>query len=918
MSDVVLENTKKSSLLRAERSTHGRPSKRPRPAATSLPHPRKSSRSRTEPGVAAMLACEDDVDGHLVYRLGDGLYPVENHPKGRYKILRELGEGTFGKVVECWDRHLGVRVAVKVIRSVPKYRDAAKLEIDVLQHIFANDPHGCYHCVRLLEYFDYRNHICIVFERLGPSLYEQLRRNRFQPFTLDQVRDFAYQLLESVRFVHSLTMIHTDLKPENILLADPDAATTITGGPQLGTREHADAARDFANLNATTASSSNNLCLAQDQGYEIHVDNHGVCAFSSHSRHNDHAVSKCGASSAIKLIDFGSATFEARHHSAVISTRHYRAPEVILGLGWTYPCDLWSVGCILVELFTGQALFQTHENMEHLAMMHVVLGPIPDSMIRRADSGSQKYFTAAESCVARLDCQSSRCQAQRDVENVSKRSSGCVRWNAKSREAYGAEICEDAVGMSWNLHGGSVRHPGETNPKATRGNASRPIAAVRISDCPEDLAGIDRRILRSTSERRVDRVLNWPAGASSRASIKAVKGVKCLADIVQDAGGHSTFLDLVRRLLVFDPDRRCTSAEALQHPFFRESFSNCLSTVQHPLLESCFNEQVLPPLHGLAVIDRPPVISKACGEFCSGNVYDDADVEPVMFSSGDVRVPSICLGQLGQMQAPMPPFCPTANHDSLSARAEANSAGQALTMSQVPVACQSIMTPMSFGILFPSDGARIGESVTQSGYLPHYSSGSTAAMVSSDALSTTNFISSAVCGDEGLNLGRRWFPPFAQPKPSYSLHVSSDDNSHDEGNKNHLGDQLQPITEKQEQDVSKNLLHELAGYPMTLPQAKVVEDQVFGTDSHELDFKSSDDISNVLELKPRVACRKTNECRQDCIPLSVVDKAVSEANDSQQMRRGINRARVFPVNSEFSDVTAGTFGIVATSCEYQP
>lgn len=90
----------------------------------------------------------------------------------------------------------------------------------------------------------------------------------------------------------------------------------------------------------------------------------------------------------IKLIDFGSATFDNHYHCSVVSTRHYRAPEVILGevpgtsldfwascfctpleggeegewnlirsalipgLGWTYPCDIWSVGCILVELCT--------------------------------------------------------------------------------------------------------------------------------------------------------------------------------------------------------------------------------------------------------------------------------------------------------------------------------------------------------------------------------------------------------------------------------------------------------------------------------------------------------------------------------------------------------------------------------------
>lgn len=36
-------------------------------------------------------------------------------------------------------------------------------------------------------------------------------------------------------------------------------------------------------------------------------------------------------SSAIKLIDFGSTAFDNENHSSIVSTRHYRAPEVILG-----------------------------------------------------------------------------------------------------------------------------------------------------------------------------------------------------------------------------------------------------------------------------------------------------------------------------------------------------------------------------------------------------------------------------------------------------------------------------------------------------------------------------------------------------------------------------------------------------------
>lgn len=94
----------------------------------------------------------------------------------------------------------------------------------------------------------------------------------------------------------------------------------------------------------------------------------------------------------IRLIDFGSATFEQDYHSTVVCTRHYRAPEIILGLGWSYPCDIWSIGCILVEFLTGDALFQTHDNLEHLAMMTVVLGKIPLKLVKASSREAQKFF----------------------------------------------------------------------------------------------------------------------------------------------------------------------------------------------------------------------------------------------------------------------------------------------------------------------------------------------------------------------------------------------------------------------------------------------------------------------------------------------------------------------------------------------
>ncbi|XP_061920018.1 dual specificity protein kinase CLK2-like, partial [Entelurus aequoreus] len=92
----------------------------------------------------------------------------------------------------------------------------------------------------------------------------------------------------------------------------------------------------------------------------------------------------------VRVVDFGSATFEHEHHSTVVSTRHYRAPEVILELGWSHPCDVWSIGCILFEYYQGSTLYPTHDNEEHLAMMEHIHGPIPQRMIRT--SRKQVYF----------------------------------------------------------------------------------------------------------------------------------------------------------------------------------------------------------------------------------------------------------------------------------------------------------------------------------------------------------------------------------------------------------------------------------------------------------------------------------------------------------------------------------------------
>ena len=150
-----------------------------------------------------------------------------------------------------------------------------------------------------------------------------------QRFNLEFMRDLTCDIVHGVAFLHRIGLMHCDLKPENILMVGSGG-----GGGGGG-----------------------------------------------------------GGRPLLKIVDFGSTCFTTDRRESYIQSRTYRAPEVCLGLPYDGGIDVWSIGCILFELWTGSVLFSNRSVGSMLARMEGILGPIPAWMLLQGRNTS-KYYTS--------------------------------------------------------------------------------------------------------------------------------------------------------------------------------------------------------------------------------------------------------------------------------------------------------------------------------------------------------------------------------------------------------------------------------------------------------------------------------------------------------------------------------------------
>ncbi|KAF9144848.1 hypothetical protein BGX30_011204 [Mortierella sp. GBA39] len=249
---------------------------------------------------------------------GDYLIVNHDHISYRYEVLDMLGKGSFGQVAKCYDHKTGEYVAIKIIRNKKRFHCQAVVEVKILSSLNKWDPEDKHNLIRMTDNFYFRNHLCIASELLSINLYEFIKSNSFQGFSLGLIKRFCTQLLQTLDLLNKHNVVHCDLKPENILLKHP-------------------------------------------------------------------------TKSSIKVIDFGSSCLENEKVYTYIQSRFYRSPEVILGMSYNMAIDMWSLGCILAELYTGCPLFPGENEQEQLTCIMEIQG-IPDRYLVEKSSRKKVFF----------------------------------------------------------------------------------------------------------------------------------------------------------------------------------------------------------------------------------------------------------------------------------------------------------------------------------------------------------------------------------------------------------------------------------------------------------------------------------------------------------------------------------------------
>lgn len=188
--------------------------------------------------------------------------------------------------------------------------------------------------------------------------------------------------------------------------------------------------------------------------------------------------------SEIKVIDFGSSCFENEKVYTYIQSRFYRSPEVILGMSYGMPIDMWSLGCILAELFTGYPIFPGENEQEQLACIMEIFGPPEKHLIEKSsrkklffDSmGKPRQIVSSKGRKRRPSTKDLRQVLKCDDEAFLDFITKCLRWDPSRRlTPHQAVAHEFVTGLKFVPRRNQANSPAKRLNPSSAASAARPL-----------------------------------------------------------------------------------------------------------------------------------------------------------------------------------------------------------------------------------------------------------------------------------------------------------------------------------------------------------------------------------------------------------------------------------------------------------